>query len=115
MFIYIKNWKIVWCSKSWTLSLWEAIEVKTPWYYRYDNWELKYIDVLENLKDSDFFVGERDFNSLYKFRWNTINESEWVDIPDTMTLEEIEKEVEKWDTSWNILLKELNKESTESA
>lgn len=106
-YIYIKNWRIVWCSEDWTLTLWTPIKVTIPWYYRYEDWKLIYIDTIEKLQASDVFVWRRDFSGLNKARGQQIiQNSVWIDLKEVWWLEEAEKILEEWDTSWNIFIKE---------
>lgn len=109
-YIYTKNWKIVANSESPDLWLGTIHKVTVPWYYRYTGWKLIYIDALWELNPSDIFVGKRDFETLSKMRWQ-IKPSEWIELSEIWWLEEAEKILEEWDTSWNVILKAINSET----
>lgn len=73
LYVYVKNWKIMWSSTCWTLKLWQAIEVEYAWYYRIVNWELVCIKNDEEVLDTDVLVWDRNRNEYYEKRKEICN------------------------------------------
>jgi len=102
MFIYIKNDKIVACSKSWDLKIWVKHEVELEWYYKVKDWK-PYMITTEQELPWAFFVWDRNWEEFYRKRQLCI---EW-----TKEEEERRKKIEKnakkgLDEYWNPLEKE---------
>ena len=91
MYIYIRNWKIMWSSKNLQKWLWTPFEVELPWYYRYKNWKLIFIDNEEDVKDTDVFVWERDFQQYYEKRIEAVW---WEKLEDTRVHDELKESEE---------------------
>lgn len=106
MFIYVKNDKIVACSKSWDLKIWVKHEVELEWYYKVKDGK-PYMITTEQELPWAFFVWDRDWEEFYRKRQLCI---EW-----TKEEEERRKKIEKnakkgLDEYWNPLEKEKDPE-----
>lgn len=95
LYVYVKNWKIMWSSTSWTLKLWKAIEVEYAWYYRIVDWELVCVKDDDEVLETDVLVWDRNRDEYYQKRKEICNAD---------TIEETRADEEK-ETDYNINVK----------
>lgn len=110
MFIYIKNDKILACSKDWTLKIWKPYEVELEWYYKVKDWK-PYMITSEQELPGAFFVWDRNREEFYRKRQLCIElteeeKKEYEKIEEERR-KKIEENAKKWlDEYWNPLEKE---------
>lgn len=96
-YIYVRNWKIMWNSKSDKLNLWKPFPVELPWYYRLVDWVPK---MTTNESDFDpkidYFVWDRNRKEYRQKRM----EATWKESPE--------------DTRWWPLKEETEEETDEN-
>ena len=107
MFIYIKNDKILACSKDWTLKIWKPYKVELEWYYKVKDWK-PYMITTEQELPWAFFVWDRNREEFYRKRQLCI---EWTKEEEERR-KRVEENAKKWlDEYWNPLKEEETDEN----
>lgn len=111
MFIYIKNDKILACSKDWTLKIWKLYEVKLEWYYKVKDWK-PYMITTEQELPWAFFVWDRNREEFYRKRLHCIEYTDEEKKEMEERRKKIEENAKKWlDEYWNPLKEEETDEN----